>query len=410
MAAHQSMNTKWTITLFGTAVGAGILFLPISAGSFGFIPLLVATILIGPMTYLAHRAFSWMMSHSPLIGEDVLAVLTDFFGRRAGILLAAIYWFTIFPVVLIYGVSITNTVDSFIVNQLDGPNISRWILAPACVGLMTLALAFGNKIMLTIAQFVVYPLILALAAVSIYLIPQWDFASFLTSGDHNIRGIIGAIILILPVLVFAFSYVAALSQFCLSMQKHYGETTDKHTEKVIRNTTILLTGFTMFFVWSSALAMGADGMKAAHEHNLPVLSYFANVTGTPFMAYMAPIVVICAVASSYFGHALGTIEGTQYLFNLAAPTTTQRLNPRTLDLWTYLFIFITTSLVGVFNPSILNMITLVGGIFFTFITYLLPMIVVHKVDALAQFRGRPTNYFVSIMGLIVLGATIWGMV
>ena len=67
--------------------------------------------------------------------------------------------------VLIYGVSITNTVDSFIVNQLGGPEISRYILAPLCVGLMTLALAFGNAIMLKIAQFVVYPLIVALAAV-----------------------------------------------------------------------------------------------------------------------------------------------------------------------------------------------------------------------------------------------------
>ncbi|MDN6273111.1 MAG: septum formation initiator, partial [Corynebacterium casei] len=39
-----SVNRSWTITLFGTAVGAGILFLPISAGSFGFWPLLIATV------------------------------------------------------------------------------------------------------------------------------------------------------------------------------------------------------------------------------------------------------------------------------------------------------------------------------------------------------------------------------
>ncbi len=32
-----------------------------------------------------------------------------------------------------------------------------------------------------------------------------------------------------------------------------------------------------------------------------------------------------AVASSYFGHALGTIEGTQYLFNLAAPKATKKM-------------------------------------------------------------------------------------
>ena len=274
---------------------------------------------------------------------------------------------------------------------------------------MTLALAFGNAIMLKIAQFVVYPLIVALAAVSFYLIPQWDLGSFMEAGDHTAGGVIKAIILILPVLVFSFSFVAAISQFSLGMEKEYGADHHAQSDKVIRNSAILLTIFTMFFVWSCALAMGANGMREANDKNLPVLSYFANETDTSFMAYMAPIVVICAVASSYFGHALGTIEGTQYLFNLAAPKATKKMSARTLDLWTYLFIFITTSLVGIFNPSILDMISVVGGVFFAFMTYLLPIWVIYRVEALARFRGKKTNYFVAIMGLIVLFATIWGM-
>lgn len=74
--------------------------------------------------------------------------------------------------VLIYGVSIVNTVESFIANQLGGPDIPRAILSPALVGLMTLALAFGHKIMFAVAQLIVYPLILALAAVSVYSFPN----------------------------------------------------------------------------------------------------------------------------------------------------------------------------------------------------------------------------------------------
>ena len=225
----RGVDAMWTITLFGTAVGAGILFLPISAGSFGFWPLLIATVLIGPMTFCAHRAFSWMMSSSRLSGEDVLEVLTDYFGKSSGVILAVIYWFTFFPVVLIYGVSIVNTVDSFIVNQLHGPEIPRAILAPVLVGLMTLALAFGHKIMLAIAQFIVYPLIFALAAVSLYLIPQWDLGSFMEAGDSSAGGLIRSMFLILPVLVFSFSFVAALSQFCLEMES----TTDQITRSAL---------------------------------------------------------------------------------------------------------------------------------------------------------------------------------
>ncbi len=85
--------------------------------------------------------------------------------------------------------------------------------------------------------------------------------------------------------------------------------------------------------------MGADGMIEAEAQNLPVLSYFANVTDNPILSYMAPVVVICAVASSYFGHALGTIEGTQYLAELAMPRLTRRLSPprlRPVDVLLYL--------------------------------------------------------------------------
>ena len=56
-------DTSWVISLFGTAVGAGILFLPINAGMGGFWPLVVMALLVGPMTYLAHRGLA--ASYSP---------------------------------------------------------------------------------------------------------------------------------------------------------------------------------------------------------------------------------------------------------------------------------------------------------------------------------------------------------
>ena len=46
-------DVVWMLNLFGTAVGAGILFLPINAGMSGIWPLVVITLLVGPMTYFA---------------------------------------------------------------------------------------------------------------------------------------------------------------------------------------------------------------------------------------------------------------------------------------------------------------------------------------------------------------------
>ena len=44
-------DTIWMLSLFGTAIGAGVLFLPINAGMGGLIPLLAMLILAFPLTF-----------------------------------------------------------------------------------------------------------------------------------------------------------------------------------------------------------------------------------------------------------------------------------------------------------------------------------------------------------------------
>ena len=44
--------------LYGTAIGAGVLFLPINAGVGGLIPLIIMAIIAFPMTFFAHRGLT----------------------------------------------------------------------------------------------------------------------------------------------------------------------------------------------------------------------------------------------------------------------------------------------------------------------------------------------------------------
>lgn len=401
---------SWAITLFGTAVGAGILFLPIDAGSFGFWPLLIATFLVLPLVFFSHRTYARIVSASPEKGLDVLQVVTALTGRKRGLATAILYWLAIYPTVLIYGISITNTVDSMIVNQLNGPHVNRVVLATVCVGLMTGAFALGKKATLWLANILVYPLIIALAAVSIYLIPKWDLAGFMEyeSGTPLWK----SMLLLLPVMVFSFSHMAALSQFALDVQKKKkGDVaaTEREVSKIEMITAIMLVFFTMFFVWSCSLTLGAEGMDEARAQNIPILSYFANVTNTPFMAVISPVIAICAIASSYFGHMLGTEEGTSYLIRVAAPGVADRINPQTLRWCIYVFVFVTTVLVAVLNPSILTLISAVGGIFVAFLVYIVPNLLFNKATAFKHYARRPDTIFVLIMGVIIMGVTIWQM-
>lgn len=351
------------------------------------------------------------MSASPVKGLDVLQVITSLAGRKRGLATALMYWLAIYPIVLIYGISVTNTMDSFIVNQMGGPHVDRWLLATICVGVMTGAYALGKKATLWFANLLVYPLIVALAAVSLYLIPYWDLDSFMAyKSDVSLWK---AMLFVLPVLVFSFSHMAAVSQSALDVQKsHDGDVagTEKEVSKIELITCTLLVGFTMFFVWSCTLALGSDGMAVVREENIPVLSYFANTTNAPFMAVVTPVVALCAIASSYFGHMLGTEEGTQYLLRAVAPKASEKWNPRVVRAGIYLFVFLSTVAVAIFNPSILSLISVVGGIFITLLVYIVPMLLFRHATAFRDYAKQPEAIFVFGLGIVIICVTVWQMV
>ena len=210
----NKFDTAWVLNLFGTAVGAGVLFLPINAGMGGFWPLVVMAILVGPMTYFAHRGLAYFVLSSSKPGSDITEVVEEHFGPTAGKLITLLYFFAIFPILLIYGNGITNTVDSFIVNQLGMASPNRVILSFVLIAILISVMLFSEKVMLKITELLVYPLVLILFALSIYLIPQWN-ASMLyelpTAG-----GFITTLWLTIPVLVFSFNHSPAISSFTLS--------------------------------------------------------------------------------------------------------------------------------------------------------------------------------------------------
>lgn len=57
-SAWRKTDTMWMLGLYGTAIGAGVLFLPINAGVGGMIPLIIMAILAFPMTFFAHRGLT----------------------------------------------------------------------------------------------------------------------------------------------------------------------------------------------------------------------------------------------------------------------------------------------------------------------------------------------------------------
>ncbi len=117
-AKWHSEDTVWVLGLFGTAIGAGVLFLPINAGIGGFWPLLIVFVLAFPITYLAHRGLARFIYSSNTPESSITDVIGEHFGALAGKVFTVIYFFAVYTILIMYAVAITNTAQSFITHQL----------------------------------------------------------------------------------------------------------------------------------------------------------------------------------------------------------------------------------------------------------------------------------------------------
>ena len=83
---RDAVSVGAVVAVAGTAVGAGILFLPINAGLGGFWPLLILALLAFPMTFYAHRGLTRFVL-SGREGADITEVVEEHFGIKAGALI-----------------------------------------------------------------------------------------------------------------------------------------------------------------------------------------------------------------------------------------------------------------------------------------------------------------------------------
>ena len=402
----NKFDATWMLNLFGTAVGAGVLFLPINAGMGGFWPLVLMAIIVGPMTYFAHRGLAYFVLSSKNPGSDITEVVEEHFGKTAGKLITLLYFFAIFPILLIYGNGITNTVDSFIVNQLGMASPNRAILSFVFIAVLISVMLFNEKVMLKITEWLVYPLVLILFALSIYLIPEWNGAmlhEFPTAG-----GFVTTLWLTIPVLVFSFNHSPAISSFTCSQFREYKtfDGAERHIGHTEKGTSTILLFFVMFFVFSCVLTLTPEELVAAKAQNISILSFLANKFDNPYISYFGPLVAFLAITSSFFGHYMGAREGLEGLY---LKMKGESVNRKKLNYATALFFLLTLWGVAIINPSILGLIESLGGPVIAMILFIMPMYAIHKIPAMKRYSGRFSNVFVTILGLIAISAVVYGL-
>ncbi|TDN58561.1 HAAAP family serine/threonine permease [Scandinavium goeteborgense] len=408
----RKTDTMWMLGLYGTAIGAGVLFLPINAGVGGMIPLIIMAIIAFPMTYFAHRGLTRFVLSGKNPGEDITEVVEEHFGIGAGKLITLLYFFAIYPILLVYSVAITNTVESFMTHQLGMTPPPRAILSLILiVGMMTIV-RFGEQMIVKAMSILVFPFVIALMVLACYLIPQWNGAALETlslSSETTGKGLWMTLWLAIPVMVFSFNHSPIISSFAVAKREEYGDDAEKKCSKILAFAHIMMVLTVMFFVFSCVLSLSPVDLASAKEQNISILSYLANHFNAPLIAWMAPIIAIIAITKSFLGHYLGAREGFNGMVIKSLRSRGKTIEVSRLNKMTAVFMLVTTWIVATLNPSILGMIETLGGPIIAMILFLMPMYAIQKVPAMRKYSGHISNVFVIIMGLIAISAIFYSL-
>ncbi|MCO5368419.1 aromatic amino acid transport family protein [Pseudomonas alliivorans] len=406
VAAWNRNDTTWMLGLFGTAIGAGTLFLPINAGIGGFWPLMVLAVLAFPMTFYAHRGLTRFVL-SGREGAGITEVVEQHFGKAAGALITLLYFFAIFPILLIYSVALTNTVGSFLEHQLHLEPPPRAILALLLIVGLLAVVRCGERFIVKAMSLMVYPFIVALLFLAVFLIPHWTGGILSTATTlPDASAFWPTLWLAIPVMVFSFNHTPIISAFAVDQKRQYGENAEVRSSQILARAHGLMVVMVLFFVFSCVLTLSPIQLAEAKAQNISILSYLANHFSNPTIAFVAPLIAFVAISKSFLGHYIGASEGLKGLI----VKTGRRPAPKVLDRVTAAFMLVVCWIVATLNPSILGMIETLGGPVISALLFLMPMYAIHKVPAMRQYAGKLSNVFVVAAGVVAITALVYSLV
>lgn len=408
-------DTIWMLSIYGTAIGAGTLFLPINAGMNGLLPLLVLSLLAFPMTYLSHRALCRFVLSSADKQANITAVVDEHFGRRAGLFLTILYFLSILPIILLYSVGFTNTAYSFIQHQLGMAPPPRSLIAIIVILCLMGVIRLGHYTIIKAMSYLVFPFILILLSLSLYLIPHWNTAAFsqgllATGVQGGGSSLIKSLWLGIPVIIFSFNHLAIISSFAVSQRERHAFQADKQSNRILKYSHMLMIGTALFFVFSCVLSFSPAELHSAKVQNISILSYLANRLHHPFISYGAPIVAFIAISKSFLGHYIGASEGLRGLIIKQLKQKQMRYSTARVGVLVDVVLVLACWLVATINPSILGMIEVLGGPLAAVLLFIMPMYAMFKVPAMKKYRHFFNDTFTLLIGIIALSAMIYGLI
>ncbi|TDR73584.1 amino acid permease [Paludibacterium purpuratum] len=400
-AGTTQHDVEWILTLFGTAVGAGILFLPIQAGFGGIWPVLILSCVSFPVVWLSHRTLTHLVvTHKQPC--ELPQVVEDDLGGAAGLAVSLLYLMFYLALVVAFATGMINIAATYIENQLGLEAMPRPILCLLiALGLSAVMLTAGESAILRITSGIAFPLIAALLFLSIYLIPSWNPAMFAQVPDA--WALSKSLLLIVPILYFSMDFSPICAMLAASYRRHYPDArvAMRRSDRAVYWSSLMLLVFVLFFTFSCVLATEQHDLTFALQHNIDVLTLMSLHIKPRLLRYSLPLLAFATILHSYFSAFLGARNG---LIGLLGQWRRQQQHPHglhSLEWITTLAIALPLWGFALADPSILALIGMVAAPIIALVCYVMPVYIFRRVPRLAIYRER-ASVLVLLAGLLVM--------
>jgi serine transporter len=403
----------WILTMFGTAVGAGILYLPVQAGTAGIWALAVLSLLLLPLIYYSHKNVVTIVLTG---GSDAsyARVLAGRCGRFFSEGLVALYFLTFFVLLYSYLLGLSANMTDFL-GKLGVPAVG-WLTGGRLNLLIIVAFAalhlLGENAILRVMSSISSILIVLLFGISVYLIPFWDATPYL--GTPSPLHFADDLLLILPILTLSFLFFPALSSMVAAYRSSTATTgeTARDTarlDRIVLKTTLLLLLFVLFFVFSCLLSLSPQAFADAAERNLNCLALLGDRAGiNPLIAEVGPLLGLGALITSFIGVFFAVRESALQLVQrglaLAGRATVAHSSPgqsRRQAITVQLLLFAGLWLLSLVNPSVMSLFGLVISPLVAIFIFIMPIVVLVRTHGFRVLL-RPSSILVLSTGLLVL--------
>ncbi|MDD2466554.1 MAG: aromatic amino acid transport family protein [Desulfobulbus sp.] len=403
---------SWILTLFGTAVGAGILYLPVQVGLTGLWSLAFLSVFLFPLIYFSHKTVVTMLLSEPE-ESDYANVLARRFGHFFGEGIVIVYFLTFYVLLFSYLVGLTDNLANFLFKLgVTSTNCEgkSWLslLVVACFGVLYL---IGAKVILRVMSAISLALLILLFAISVYLIPFWDIMPYINK--PSLFRFADDILLILPILTISFVFFPASSSmvaaFRVSRQANENNG-PQCLNRIVLKTTALLLIFVLLFVFSCLLSLPPDAFKTAATTNLNCLALLSAKEGiSPIIAKVGPIIGLAALITSFMGVFFAVQESALQLTERFLPLVVRgskrdcpssQPNKR-LNISVLLSLFVSLWILSLLNPSIMNLFGLVLSPLVAIFLFILPCVVLIRTHGFTVLR-KPSIFFVLLTGTLIL--------